>query len=191
MACQTIYDYLQKSKYLIKTERLDFMKKIFILLSAMILTSVAPLFASYCIHCGKKLPDIANFCSNCGKAVYNANDNQNSCNNNVTTTNTKVVYSDGITTTSTVKTLSTYTPNENTQIIYKNEYYNPVPVTQTVVVRDEPVCDPLLGLMIWGVIHHNHHHRHHRHAAPVSTRHLPPPHHRSSYLSGKRAVFMH
>ena len=143
------------------------------------------MFASYCIHCGKKLPDVANFCSNCGQAVYNANENINSFNDNITT-KTKVVYNDGITTTSTVKTLSTYTPNTNTQIIYKNEYYNPVPVTQTVVVREEPVCDPLLGLMIWGVIHHNHHHHHHRHIAPAPVRSIHHPSHSSPRFSQPR-----
>ncbi len=150
------------------------MKKLFVLLSALILCSVAPLYASYCIHCGKNLPDSANFCSNCGYAVYNPNVNTNSYNNNnITTTKTKVVYNNGVTTTSTERTLSTYVPNSETQIIYKNEYYYPTPVTKTVVVREEPTCDPLLGLAIWGIIHHNRHHHHHRHYAPV--RHLPPP----------------
>lgn len=150
------------------------MKKIFVLLSALILSAVSPLYASYCIHCGKKLVEAANFCSNCGHAVYNANENTNSYNNNnATTTRTRFVYNDGVTSTSSVRTLSTYVPNNETQIIYKNEYYYPTPVTRTVVVR-EPSCDPLLGLMIWGIIHHNHHH-HHRHFAPAPVRHLPPP----------------
>ena len=155
------------------------MKKLFVLLSALILFSVAPLYASYCIHCGKNLQEAANFCSNCGHAVYKDNNVNscsytNSCNNsNITTTRTKVVYNDGISSTSTVRTLSTYVPNTETQIIYKNEYYYPAPVTRTVVVREEPSCDPLLGLAIWGIIHHNRHHHHHRHYAPV--RHLPPP----------------
>ena len=147
------------------------MKKLFVLLSALILSAVSPLYASYCIHCGKKLVEAANFCSNCGHAVYNANENTNS--NNYTTTRTKVVYNDGVTSTSSVRTLSTYVPNNETQIIYKNEYYYPVPVTRTVVAR-ESYCDPLLGLMIWGIVHHNHHH-HHRHFAPAPVRHLPPP----------------
>ena len=150
-----------------------YMKKLYVLLSALILCSVAPLYASFCIHCGKQLVESANFCSNCGHAVYNANENMSSYNNNnVNTTRTRVVYNDGVTTTSSVRTLSTYTPNANTQIVYKNEYYYPVPVTQTVVAR-EPICDPLLGLVIWGVIHHNHHH--HRHFAPAPVRHAPPP----------------
>lgn len=156
------------------------MKKLIFLLSALILSSVAPLFASYCIHCGNKLPNLANFCSNCGQAVYKENENINSNNyttaysnkNNLTTTKTKVVYNDGVTTTSTTKTLSTYIPNENTQIVYKNEYYYPVPVTQTVVAR-EGEYDPLLGLIIWGIIHHDHHH--HRHFPPAPRRRLPPP----------------
>ncbi len=168
------------------------MKKLFVLLSALILTSVAPLYASYCIHCGKNLPNEANFCSNCGYAVYNPNGNTNSYNNNnVTTTKTRVIYNDGVTTTSTVKTVSTYVPESNTQIVYKNEYYYPAPVTQTIVAR-EPVCDPLLGLMIWGVIHHNHHH-HHRHIAPAPVRHAPPSRHspRVSPPGVRRAGFRH
>lgn len=153
------------------------MKKLFVLLSALILSSVVPLYASYCIHCGKNLQEAANFCSNCGHAVYKENNvnscSNNSCNNgNITTTRTNVVYNNGISSTSTVRTVSTYVPNTETQIIYKNEYYYPTPVTRTVVVR-EPVCDPLFGLAIWGIIHHNHRHHHHRHYAPV--RHLPPP----------------
>ena len=174
-----------------------FMKKLYILLSALILSSVAPLYASYCIHCGKKLPDTANFCSNCGQAAYKATSNSVDyvpvSNNGITTTRTKVVYNDGITTTSTVKTISAYTPNADTQIVYKNEYYYPAPVTKTVVVREEPVCDPLLGLMIWGVIHHNHrHHHHHRHVAPP-VRHLPPPPPRSGprHHAVRRAGFRH
>ena len=172
------------------------MKKLYILLSALLLSSVAPLYASYCIHCGKNLPDDANFCSNCGQAAYKAN--SNSCdyapvsNNGITTTRTKVVYNDGVRTTSTVKTITAYTPNTDTQIVYRNEYYYPVPVTQTVVAREEPVCDPLLGLVIWGVIHHNHHH-HHRHIAPPPVRHLPPPppSRRGPPPSARRAVFRH
>ena len=170
------------------------MKKLYVLLSALILSSVTPLFASFCIHCGKKLPDVANFCSNCGHAVYNSNENYSSYDNsnNITTTKTKVIYNDGVTTTSTVKTLSTYVPNSNTQIVYKNEYYYPVPVTQTVVAR-EPICDPLLGLMIWGVIHHNHHH-HHRHIAPAPVRHIPAPPRpspRFSHSGVRKAGFRH
>ena len=169
------------------------MKKLYVLLSALILCSVAPSYASYCIHCGKQLVEAANFCSNCGQAVYNANVNSNSYNNNnVTTTRTRVVYNDGVTSTSSVRTLSTYTPNANTQIIYKNEYYCPTPVTKTVVVREEPICDPLLGLVIWGVIHHNHHH-HHRHFAPPPVRHAPPPppSRRGPAPVGRRAGFRH
>ena len=172
-----------------------FMKKLYILLSALILSSVAPLYASYCIHCGKNLPDEANFCSNCGQAVYNANTASTnyipvSSNNNLSTTKTKVVYSDGVRTTSTVKTVTAYTPNTDTQIVYKNEYYYPVPVTNTVVVREEPVCDPLLGLMIWGVIRGSHHHHHHRHVAPP-VRHMPPPRHvsRAPHHGIRRAGF--
>ena len=75
------------------------------MLSALILCSVAPLYAFYCIHCGKNLPDSANFCSNCGHAVYKDNNVNscsytNGCNNNITTTKTKVVYNNGVTTTS-------------------------------------------------------------------------------------------
>jgi hypothetical protein len=158
------------------------MKKLFIILSALILSAVSPLYASYCTHCGKNLQKSANFCSNCGHAVYKGNSvnscsNTNGCNNgNITTTRTNVVYNDGISSTSTVRTLSTYVPNTETQIIYKNEYYYPTPVTRTVVVR-EPVCDPLFGLMVWGIIHgsHHHHHHHHRYYAPAPVRHLPPP----------------
>ena len=43
-------------------------------------------------------------------------------NNNVTTTRTRVVYNDGVTSTSSVRTLSTYVPNTETQIIYKNTF---------------------------------------------------------------------
>ena len=174
------------------------MKKLSILLSALILSSVVPLYASYCSHCGKKQPEAANFCSNCGHAVNNSN--TNSCeytpvcnNNNVTTTRSRVVYNDGYNTTSTVRTLSTYTPNTETQIIYKNEYYYPVPVTQTVVAR-ESYCDPLLGLAIWGIIHGSHHHHHHRHFAPAPVRHLSPsprPSSRFSPPGARRAVFRH
>ena len=171
------------------------MKKLYVLLSALILSSVAPLYASYCIHCGKNLPDEANFCSNCGQAVYNANTASNnyipvsSNNNGITTTRTKVVYNDGVRTTSSVKTITAYTPNTDTQIVYKNEYYYPVPVTQTVV--RESSCDPLLGLMIWGVIHAGHHH-HHRHIAPPPARHMPPPPaSRLSHPGVRRAGFRH
>ncbi len=172
------------------------MKKLYVLLSALILCSVAPLYASFCIHCGKQLVEAANFCSNCGHAVYNANGNTNSCinNNSLTTTRTRVVYNDGVTSTSSVRTISTYVPNSNTQIVYRNEYYYPVPETRTVVVREEPVCDPLLGLMIWGVIRHNHHHHHHhRHIAPPPVRHAPPPppSRRGPPPGARRAVFRH
>ena len=173
------------------------MKKLFIILSALILSAVSPLYASFCTHCGKKLVEAANFCSNCGHAVNNSN--MNSCdyattcnNNNITTTRTRVVYNDGVTSTSSVRTLSTYVPNTETQIIYKNEYYYPAPVTRTVVVREEPSCDPLLGLAIWGIIHHNrHHHHHHRHYVPAPVRHLPPPARRGPHPGPRRAVFRH
>ena len=170
------------------------MKKLFIILSALILSAVSPLYASFCTHCGKKLVEAANFCSNCGHAVCNAN-NTSSCdynsNNNLTTNRTRVVYNDGVTSTSTVRTISAYVPNPETQIVYKNEYYYPTPVTRTVVVR-EPVCDPLFGLMVWGIIHHNHHH-HHRHFAPAPVRHMPPPapSRRGPIPGGRRAGFRH
>ena len=173
------------------------MKNLCVLLSALILLSVAPLYASYCSHCGKKQPEAANFCSNCGHAVNNSN--MNSCdyapvcsNNNITTTRSRIVYNDGYNNTSTVRTISTYSPNAETQIIYKNEYYYPVPVTRTVV--SESSCDPLLGLMIWGIIHGSHHHHHHRHFAPAPVRHLPPPPRsvsRFSHSGPRRAVFRH
>ncbi|MBQ3643782.1 MAG: zinc ribbon domain-containing protein [Candidatus Riflebacteria bacterium] len=171
------------------------MKKLFIILSALILSAVSPLYASFCTHCGKKLVEAANFCSNCGHAVGNTN-NTSSCdynsNNNLTTTRTRVVYNDGVNSTSTVRTISAYVPNTETQIVYKNEYYYPTPVTRTVVVR-EPVCDPLFGLMVWGIVHHNHHHHHHRHFAPAPVRHMPPPppSRRGPIPGGRRAGFRH
>lgn len=48
------------------------MKKINILLSALVLTSAMPLFADFCSNCGKSLEKDANFCSNCGKAASGA-----------------------------------------------------------------------------------------------------------------------
>ncbi len=44
------------------------MRKVKILLSALILTSALPLYAAFCINCGKNLPSGANFCPNCGTA---------------------------------------------------------------------------------------------------------------------------
>ena len=48
------------------------MKKIFILLPTLVLTSSMPLFAAFCSNCGKDMPNEANFCPNCGKASSGA-----------------------------------------------------------------------------------------------------------------------
>ena len=48
------------------------MKKVNILLSAMVLASAIPSYAAFCINCGTNLPSDANFCSNCGKPVSGA-----------------------------------------------------------------------------------------------------------------------
>lgn len=48
------------------------MKKLNILLSALVLTSTMPVFAAFCTNCGNNIADGANFCSNCGKAATGA-----------------------------------------------------------------------------------------------------------------------
>ena len=48
------------------------MKKINILLSAMVLASAIPSYAAFCINCGTNLPSEANFCFSCGKPVSGA-----------------------------------------------------------------------------------------------------------------------
>lgn len=48
------------------------MKKVNILLSALILISTMPLYAAFCVKCGTNLPNQANFCPNCGTAASGA-----------------------------------------------------------------------------------------------------------------------
>ena len=48
------------------------MKRLTILLSALVLASAVPSFADFCSNCGKSLEKDANFCSNCGKPASNA-----------------------------------------------------------------------------------------------------------------------
>lgn len=48
------------------------MKRLNILLSALILTSSLPVFAEFCSSCGKSMPDGANFCPGCGTASKGA-----------------------------------------------------------------------------------------------------------------------
>ena len=48
------------------------MKKINILLSAMVLASAIPSYAAFCVNCGTNLPSDANFCFSCGKPVSGA-----------------------------------------------------------------------------------------------------------------------
>lgn len=48
------------------------MKKLTILLSALVLTSALPTFADFCTNCGKSLEKDANFCSSCGKPASSA-----------------------------------------------------------------------------------------------------------------------
>ena len=48
------------------------MRKINILLSALLLTSAMPLYAAFCVKCGSNLPSEANFCPNCGTAASGA-----------------------------------------------------------------------------------------------------------------------
>ncbi len=48
------------------------MRKINLLLSALVLTSAMPLYAAFCTKCGSNLPSEANFCPNCGTAASGA-----------------------------------------------------------------------------------------------------------------------
>ena len=48
------------------------MRKINILLSALILASTLPAYAAFCTKCGTNLPNEANFCPSCGTAVSGA-----------------------------------------------------------------------------------------------------------------------
>ena len=48
------------------------MKKLSLLLSSLVLASSMPLYATFCINCGKSLPSAANFCPNCGTAASGA-----------------------------------------------------------------------------------------------------------------------
>ena len=48
------------------------MKKLNILLSALVLASATPLLAEFCANCGKNLPSEANFCPNCGRQASGA-----------------------------------------------------------------------------------------------------------------------
>lgn len=48
------------------------MRKINIILSALVLTSAMPAFAEFCTSCGQNLPDGANFCPGCGTAASSA-----------------------------------------------------------------------------------------------------------------------
>lgn len=48
------------------------MKKLNILLSALVFASATPLLAGFCSNCGKNLPNEANFCPNCGHQASGA-----------------------------------------------------------------------------------------------------------------------
>lgn len=48
------------------------MKRLNILLSALILTSSLPVLADFCTNCGKSMPNDANFCPSCGSASNGA-----------------------------------------------------------------------------------------------------------------------
>ncbi len=48
------------------------MKKLNILLSALVFASATPLLADFCSNCGKNLPTEANFCPNCGHQASGA-----------------------------------------------------------------------------------------------------------------------
>ena len=45
------------------------MKRLLLVLGLLLLSIAAPVFAAFCHHCGKQMPDAANFCPACGTAA--------------------------------------------------------------------------------------------------------------------------